>query len=78
MTDFGEKIIKTVCSVCYCGCGVLAHAKDGKDQIRRIMNATLIWNHHAMYPDAPIEFLARLKRNLEEPGTYLRRELLNE
>ena len=30
MTNSGEKIIKTVCSICYCGCGVLAHVKDGK------------------------------------------------
>jgi anaerobic selenocysteine-containing dehydrogenase len=25
-----EKIVKTVCSICYGGCGVLAHVKDGK------------------------------------------------
>lgn len=24
------RIVKTVCSMCYCGCGVLAHVKDGK------------------------------------------------
>lgn len=28
-TNSGEKIVKTVCSTCYCGCGVLAHVKDG-------------------------------------------------
>jgi|GEM_PF-3240531 len=76
MTDFGEKIIKTVCSVCYCGCGVLAHVKYGKAQIRRIMNATLVWNHHAMYPDVPIEFLTQLKMNLEEPSTHLKEEII--
>lgn len=26
----GERIVKTVCSTCYCGCGVLAHVKEGK------------------------------------------------
>jgi anaerobic selenocysteine-containing dehydrogenase len=26
----GEKIVKTVCSACYGGCGVIAHIKDGK------------------------------------------------
>jgi len=26
----GEGIVKTVCSVCMCSCGVLAHVKDGK------------------------------------------------
>ncbi|MBW1612564.1 MAG: molybdopterin-dependent oxidoreductase [Deltaproteobacteria bacterium] len=25
-----EKIVKTVCSTCYCGCGVLAHVREGK------------------------------------------------
>lgn len=25
-----EKVVKTVCSTCYCGCGVLAHVKQGK------------------------------------------------
>jgi len=29
-SDSGEKIVKTVCSACYGGCGVLAHVKDGK------------------------------------------------
>ena len=28
--DSGEKIVKTVCSTCYGGCGVLAHVKQGK------------------------------------------------
>ena len=31
MTDkHGERIVKTACTICYCGCGVLAHVKDGK------------------------------------------------
>ena len=25
----GERIVKTVCSTCYCGCGIFAHVKDG-------------------------------------------------
>ena len=25
-----ERIVKTVCSMCYCCCGVLAHVKDGR------------------------------------------------
>jgi len=29
-TGSGERIVRTVCSTCYCGCGVLAHVKDGK------------------------------------------------
>jgi anaerobic selenocysteine-containing dehydrogenase len=28
--DSEERIVKTVCSTCYCGCGVLAYVKDGK------------------------------------------------
>jgi anaerobic selenocysteine-containing dehydrogenase len=28
VNDSGERIVKTVCSTCYCGCGVLAHVKD--------------------------------------------------
>ena len=26
----GSTVIKTVCSTCYCGCGVLAHVRDGQ------------------------------------------------
>jgi len=29
-TDSKDRIVKTVCSTCYCGCGVLAHVKDEK------------------------------------------------
>ncbi len=29
-THSGEKIVKTVCSICHCCCGVLAHVKDGE------------------------------------------------
>ena len=39
--------------------------------IRKMMNAVLLWDHRAMVPDVPIEFLNRLKRNLEDPDTYL-------
>ncbi len=28
--DMGERVVRTVCSTCYCGCGVFAHVKDGK------------------------------------------------
>lgn len=45
--------------------------KDGQIQIRKIMNSILFWNHRAMNADIPIEFQTRLKRNLEEPSTYL-------
>ncbi|GAJ08322.1 unnamed protein product, partial [marine sediment metagenome] len=30
MPNSNKQIVKTVCSMCYCGCGVLAHVKDGK------------------------------------------------
>ena len=30
LTDSKDRIVKTVCSTCYCGCGVLAHVKDEK------------------------------------------------
>ena len=26
----GERVVRTVCSTCYCGCGVFAHVKNGK------------------------------------------------
>lgn len=26
----GERVVRTVCSICYCSCGVLAHVKDGR------------------------------------------------
>jgi pyruvate dehydrogenase E2 component (dihydrolipoamide acetyltransferase) len=45
--------------------------KDGKIQIRKLMNATLFWDHSAMMANTPIEFLNELKRNLEEPDTFL-------
>ena len=46
-------------------------ARDGQIQIRKMMNAILIFDHRAMNPNTPIEFLTELKRNLEEPSTYL-------
>ena len=45
--------------------------KNGKIQIRKLMNAILFWDHTAMMANMPIEFLNELKRNLEEPDTYL-------
>jgi len=29
-THSGERVVKTVCSLCYCSCGVLARVKDGE------------------------------------------------
>jgi pyruvate/2-oxoglutarate dehydrogenase complex dihydrolipoamide acyltransferase (E2) component len=45
--------------------------KDEKVQIRKMMNLVLIFDHRAMHPNTPIEFLNELKRRLEEPQTYL-------
>ena len=45
--------------------------KDGQIQIRRMMNSILFSNHRAMNADIPIEFQTQLKRDLEEPFTYL-------
>lgn len=46
-------------------------AKDGKIQMRKMMNAILFWDHAAMMANTPIEFLNEFKRCLEEPDTYL-------
>ena len=48
-----------------------AVVKDGQIQIRKMMNMILIFDHRAMNPNTPMEFLNQLKRNLEEPATYL-------
>ena len=45
--------------------------KDNQIQIRKMMNAILLFDHRAMQANIPIEFLTQLKRNLEEPATYL-------
>jgi len=45
--------------------------RDDAIMVRKMMNAVLLWDHRAMVPDVPIEFLNRMKRNLEEPDTYL-------
>ena len=45
--------------------------KDGKIQIRKLMNAILFWDHTAMMVNTPIEFLNELKKRLEEPDAYL-------
>jgi pyruvate/2-oxoglutarate dehydrogenase complex dihydrolipoamide acyltransferase (E2) component len=36
-----------------------------------MMNAILLWDHSAMMGNTSVEFLTQLKRNLEEPDTYL-------
>jgi pyruvate/2-oxoglutarate dehydrogenase complex dihydrolipoamide acyltransferase (E2) component len=46
-------------------------ARDNQIQIRKMMNLVLIFDHRAMHPNTPIGFLNELKRNLEEPQTYL-------
>ena len=48
-----------------------AAVKDGKIAIRRMMNVSLIWDHRAMMANTTVEFLERLKRNLEEPSVHL-------
>ncbi len=30
LTGSTERVVKTVCSMCYCSCGVQAHVKDGQ------------------------------------------------
>ena len=45
--------------------------KDNKIQIRKMMNAVLLFDHRAMMANTPIEFLNELKKRLEEPDTYL-------
>jgi pyruvate/2-oxoglutarate dehydrogenase complex dihydrolipoamide acyltransferase (E2) component len=45
--------------------------KDGQIQIRKMMNVILAFDHRAMMGNTPIEFLTQLKRNLEDPTTYL-------
>jgi len=45
--------------------------REGQIMIRKIMNVSLAWDHRAMMANTPIEFLTQLKRNLEEPFTYL-------
>ena len=46
-------------------------AKDGEIVIREMMNVTLSIDHYAMLAKIPMDFLTQLKRNLEEPDTYL-------
>jgi pyruvate dehydrogenase E2 component (dihydrolipoamide acetyltransferase) len=45
--------------------------KDNQIQIRKMMNVIFLFDHRAMQANIPIEFLTQLKRNLEEPATYL-------
>jgi pyruvate/2-oxoglutarate dehydrogenase complex dihydrolipoamide acyltransferase (E2) component len=54
-------------------CAILERpaVKDGQIRIRKLMNVILSWDHSAMMGDTSIEFLAQLKRNLEEPDSHL-------
>jgi pyruvate/2-oxoglutarate dehydrogenase complex dihydrolipoamide acyltransferase (E2) component len=45
--------------------------KDDEIMIRKMMNVISLFDHRAMQANIPIEFLNELKRNLEEPATYL-------
>jgi len=45
--------------------------KDNQIQIRKMMNIISLFDHRAMQANIPTEFLIQLKRNLEEPSTYL-------
>jgi pyruvate dehydrogenase E2 component (dihydrolipoamide acetyltransferase) len=45
--------------------------RDRQIQVRKMMNASLNFDHRAMMANMPIEFLTQLKRNLEEPNIYL-------
>ena len=45
--------------------------KDDEVAIQELMNVILEWDHRAMMANTPIEFLNEIKRNLEEPDTYL-------
>jgi pyruvate/2-oxoglutarate dehydrogenase complex dihydrolipoamide acyltransferase (E2) component len=45
--------------------------KDGQIQVQKMMNVVLSCDHSAMMGNVPIEFLTKLKNNLEEPNTYL-------
>jgi pyruvate dehydrogenase E2 component (dihydrolipoamide acetyltransferase) len=45
--------------------------RNGEIRIRKMMNAILLWDHSAMMGNTSVEFLTQLKRNLEEPDTYL-------
>jgi pyruvate dehydrogenase E2 component (dihydrolipoamide acetyltransferase) len=45
--------------------------KDNQIQIRKMMTLIFLFDHRAMQANIPIEFLTQLKRNLEEPSTYL-------
>jgi hypothetical protein len=46
-------------------------ARDEKIQIRKLKDTILFWYDSIMTVNTPTEFLNELKRNLEEPDTYL-------
>lgn len=54
-------------------CSILKKPVVRKDEltIREMMNTIVCWDHFAMMANTPIEFLNELKKNLEEPDTYL-------
>jgi pyruvate dehydrogenase E2 component (dihydrolipoamide acetyltransferase) len=45
--------------------------KDDEIVARKMMNAVLVWDERAMVAWIPVEFLTKLKTNLEDPATYL-------
>jgi pyruvate/2-oxoglutarate dehydrogenase complex dihydrolipoamide acyltransferase (E2) component len=43
----------------------------GQIQIRKLMNAVLLWDHRAMMANTGVEFLAEFKRRLENPYLWV-------
>jgi pyruvate/2-oxoglutarate dehydrogenase complex dihydrolipoamide acyltransferase (E2) component len=35
------------------------------------MNCVLVWDHHAVLANTPIEFMMKMKKYLEDPESYL-------
>ena len=50
-------------------CAVIEKTKviEGQIQIRKLMNAVLLWDHRAMMANTGVEFLTQFKRGLENP-----------
>jgi Pyruvate/2-oxoglutarate dehydrogenase complex, dihydrolipoamide acyltransferase (E2) component, and related enzymes len=45
--------------------------KNGMTETRKMMNCVLIWDHHALLANTPIEFMMKMKKYLEDPESYL-------